>query len=375
VKVAFQIDQLWFSAPGGIGTYVRELVPALEAEDPSMALTRFHCRFEEPGPEDAWLGGRPTLEVPGPIRSLYPRWDLLGKPKLPPSFDGFEILHVTNPAGIAPAPEGCALVVTVHDLAVERHPERFPAKWRLLYRAGVRAAARRADAILTPSAATAADLLEYTSVEAAKVHVTPLAAALPATPRDPVPVLTALGVTTPYLLFVGTLEPRKNVVSLVRAYRQIAHDLPHSLVLAGPDGWHVDELNEELQREGPGSIVRTGRVASEDLDALYRAAAAFVYPSAYEGFGLPVLEAMARGVPVVTSEAPALTEVTGDAALRVEAEDIAGLADTLARLLSDDTLAADLGARGRARAAAFTWGATARATLDAYRRATEVAAV
>jgi glycosyltransferase involved in cell wall biosynthesis len=374
VRVAFQIDQLWFSAPGGIGTYVRELVPALEAEDPTLDLTQFHCRFEDPGPGSAWLGARPTLEIPAPIRTLYPRWDLVGKPKLPASFDGFGVLHVTNPAGIAPAPEGCALVVTVHDLAVERHPERFPARWRLLYRAGVRAAARRADAILTPTAATAADLLEYTSVEAAKVHVTPLAASLPASPRDPAPVLASLGITPPYLLFVGTLEPRKNVVSLVRAYRQIAHDLPYALVLAGPDGWHVEALNAELLREGPGSIVRTGRVTPEDLDALYRGAAAFVYPSTFEGFGLPVLEAMARGVPVVTSEAPALVEVTGDAALQVEAEDVAGLADTLARLLSDDALAADLGARGRARAAAVTWGATARATLDAYRRATGVPA-
>jgi len=372
--VAFQIDQLWFSAPGGIGTYVRELVPALKAEDPALGLTPFHCRFEGPGPDPAWLAGRPTLEIPAPISTLYPRWDLLGRPSLPSTFDGFDVLHVTNPAGIAPAREGCALVVTVHDLAVERHPERFPAKWRLLYRAGVRAAARRADAILTPSAATAADLLEYTSVEAEKVHVTPLAAALPASPRDPQEVLARLGITAPYLLFVGTLEPRKNVVPLVRAYRQIAHDLPHGLVLAGPDGWHVEDLNAELRRKGPGSIVRTGRVEAEDLDALYRAASAFVYPSTYEGFGLPVLEAMARGVPVVTSEAPALLEVTGDAALKVEADDVAGLADALARLLSNDGLAADLGARGRTRAAAFTWAATARATLEAYRRAIGAAA-
>lgn len=374
MRIAFQIDQLWFSAPGGIGTYVRELVPALRAEDPAVELTPFHCRFEGTGPDDGWLGEHPTLEIPAPISTLYPRWDLLGRPSLPSIFDGFDVLHVTNPAGIAPARAGCALVVTVHDLAVERHPERFPAKWRLLYRTGIRAAARRADAILTPSAATAADLLEYTSVEAAKVHVTPLAASLPASPREPHAVLSRLGIDAPYLLFVGTLEPRKNVVPLVRAYRQIAHDLPHGLVLAGPDGWRVQDLDAELLRDGPGHIVRTGRVDGEDLDALYRAAAAFVYPSTYEGFGLPVLEAMARGVPVVTSEAPALVEVTGDAALKVEADDVAGLADALARLLSNDALAADLGARGRKRAAAFTWAATARATLDAYTHATGVVA-
>jgi glycosyltransferase involved in cell wall biosynthesis len=368
VKVAFGADQLWASVPGGIGTYVRELAPALAASD-GVDLSLWHCRSAGAGPEPAWLGMFDTMEVPGPIRTLYPQWNLLGRPKLPPMFEGLEVVHATGPAGVPAVRRGSALVVTVHDLAHHRFPERFPTPWRLLYGAGVRAAVKRADAILVPSQATADDIVNLTGADPSRVHVTPLAAALPATNGDPAEATTRLGVRTPYVLFVGTLEPRKNVVQLVRAYRQIAPEVPHALVLAGPDGWHIRDLDDELAREGPGSVVRTGRVSDRDLDTLYRGADLFAYPSAFEGFGLPVLEAMARGVPVVTSDTPALTELTGDAAVRVEADDVAGLADALAQVLSDPELTEDLRARGIARAGAYAWDLTARATLDAYRSA------
>jgi glycosyltransferase involved in cell wall biosynthesis len=367
MRVAFQADQLWFAAPGGIGTYVRELAPALTTEEPALDLSMFHCRFTHGSPPADPLG-RDVIEVPGSVRSLYPRWAILGRPKLPAAFDGFDIVHATNPAGVPPVRDGQALVVTVHDLAFERFPQRFPRSWRLLYRAGVRAASRRADAILVPSSATAEDLRTLTQVDPGKVHVTPLAATLPPAVSDPAAALERLGVRRPYVLFVGTLEPRKNVVTLIRAYRQIAPDMPHSLVLAGPDGWFIEETDRELARIGPGTVVRTGRVGDADLDALYRGADAFAYPSAYEGFGLPVLEAMARGVPTVASDVPALHEVADDAALLVKPGDVADLAEALARLLTDTTLAEDLRRRGPERAAGYTWAATARATLEVYRR-------
>jgi glycosyltransferase involved in cell wall biosynthesis len=369
VRLAFQADQLWFRTPGGIGTYVRELAPALATEDPSLDLRLFHCRFDEGGPPAEWLDAFAIEELPSPVRTLYPRWALLGRPKLPATFDGVDIVHATNPAGVPPVRAGQTLVVTVHDLAFERFPERFPRSWRLLYRAGMRAASRRADAILVPSVATAEDLRTFTDVDPAKVRVTPLAATLGSATTDPGAALERLGVPRPYLLFVGTLEPRKNVVTLVRAYRQVAPDVPHALVLAGPDGWFVEEMDRELARAGPGNVVRTGLVDASDLDALYRGADAFVYPSAYEGFGLPVLEAMARGVPTVASDVPALREVAGDAAQYVEPGDVADLAEALARVLTDAPLAEDLRHRGPARAAGYTWAATARATLEAYRRA------
>ena len=290
MKVAFHIDQLWADAPGGIGTYVWELVPALGQADPSIELLAFRSSWRHPPPR-MWLGASPPVVVPGTIRRLYPSWDLLGRPALPDPLAAAAVVHATNPAAVPPVRHGQRLVVTVHDLAFERFPELFPRNWRWLYRAGLRAAAKRADAILVPSKSTADDVADRTDIDPARVHVTPLAPSLAVSSSDPADVLARFGVSSPYVLSVGTIEPRKNLTRLVRAYRQVAPDVPHALVLAGAPGWQAEEAEAELARPGPGTIVPTGYVTDEQLDTLYRGADAFVYPSLYEGFGLPVVEA------------------------------------------------------------------------------------
>lgn len=369
MKVAFHIDQLWFSAPGGIGTYVWELFPALGDVDPSIEVVPFRSSWPHDPPR-MWLGARPAVVVPGRIRTLYPSWDVLGRPALPEALADAAVVHATNPAAVPPVRDGQRLVVTVHDLAFERFPELFPRNWRWLYRAGLRTAVKRADAILVPSQSTADDLRSRTSVDPTRVHVTLLAPSLTTSGDDPADALAQLGVASPYVLSVGTIEPRKNLTRLVRAYRQVAPDVPHALVLAGALGWRADEVETELARPGPGTIVRAGHVNDGQLDALYRGADAFVYPSLSEGFGLPVLEAMSRGVPTVTSNTSSLPEVAGDAALLIDPTDVSEMAEALARVLTDPALSGDLRARGHARAAMFSWAATARATLDAYRQVT-----
>ena len=369
-SVAILVDQLFASAPGGMGTYVRELVPAIRRADPQLEVTLFHSRFDgSTAPPEPWMAEVPTVELSATIRVLYPGWATVGRPALPETLAGQDLIHSPLPAAVPPVREGQKLVVTVHDVAFLVHPRAYPPQWRALYRTALRRTVRRADAIIAVSRHTAEDLVRYRRADPAKIHVVPLAASLPEAGSSVEETLSRLKVRAPYLLFVGTLEPRKNVVRLVRAYRRLAaRGVPHTLVLAGPLGWGARPLLEELRQEGPGAVVLTGATGAADLDALYRGASAFVYPSLYEGFGLPVLEAMARGAPCIVSSSSSLPEVAGEAAIPVDPRSTAGLAEAIDRVLTDERLAGRLREAGLARASRFSWEDTARGTLEVYKR-------
>lgn len=370
-SVAFLVDQLFSPAPGGMGTYVRELVPRMLRADPSLELRPFHARFDRTEPE-SWLRRFDLLGLSWEIRRLYPAWAVFGRPPLPASLASADLVHSPVPAAVPPARPGQKLIVTVHDVAFLTRPDVFPRSWRLMYRAGLRAAVRRADALITPSRHTAEDLIRRTKADPNLVHVVPLAAT-PGPPPATGPLRTEdtlgrLKIHPPFILFVGTLEPRKNLVRLVRAYRRLAgHGAPHRLVLAGPIGWQPQALMRELEVEGPGEVVMTGKLDLADLDALYRSASLFVYPSLYEGFGLPVLEAMTRGLPCVVSTSSSLPEVAGEAAFPVDPMSEAGIADAMERVTADPALAARLREAGLQRAARYSWEETARLTLDVYK--------
>jgi len=267
-------------------------------------------------------------------------------------------------------------VVTVQDLTCLLFPELHPWDRRMFFHLSIRRAARLADAIIVPSAATAQDLAARFPLTAAKIRVVPHApnerfAPLP--PEDGLPVLTRHGLAhRDYLLFVGNVEPRKNLVALIDAYGRMRKVIPRAprLAIAGGAGWKNHAIHEAARTSAVAADIRfLGHVADADLPLLMNGAAAFVYPSLYEGFGLPPLEAMACGTPVITSNRSSLPEVVGDAALVVDPDDRGALADAMARVVSDAALREDLRARGLARARGYTWDETARRTIAVYEEA------
>jgi glycosyltransferase involved in cell wall biosynthesis len=269
-------------------------------------------------------------------------------------------------------PLACPLpqVVTVHDLTLLTHPEWHEASKVAYFGWALRRALRRAARVLCVSATTADDLIRVLHVDPRRIDVTPLGTDLaPASPEAVDAVRRRLGLDRPYLLGLGTLEPRKDLPTLIAAFGALARELPHDLVLAGLPGWGSGEVAAALAASGAADRVRlAGYVPEEDKAALFTGADLFAYPSRYEGFGLPVAEAMACGVPVVTTTGGSLPEVARDGAELVAPGDAAALAAAIRKVLDDRAARDELVRRGRARAAQLTWARCAALTTAAYLR-------
>jgi glycosyltransferase involved in cell wall biosynthesis len=271
---------------------------------------------------------------------------------------------------VAPPVAGVPTVVAVHDLSFEDRPELFSGSTRLRLRTTIRASTRRAAAVIALSAFTRDRLLHHYDLDPGRVFVAHAAVDGRFARLDD-------GSAERFVLHVGDLIPRKNVPRLIDAMAALRRDGigDVGLVLAGQDGRdspHVEAAIASAAARGDGGWVRRlGFVDDRTLQALYRAATVVAYPSRYEGFGLPALEALAAGAILVTSSTTALPEVVGDAAVLVDPDDTASLAAGLAQAIDDDALRARLAGAGPRRAAAFSWAASAAATVVAYRRALE----
>jgi glycosyltransferase involved in cell wall biosynthesis len=355
----------------GNETYAANLVEALAEVDAENRYTIYVTRAEA----ERRFGGRwPRVRV----QRTLPHAPLL---RIPLTLSAelrrrpVDLLHVQY---TAPPLAPCPVVATVHDLSFEHLPETFRRRSRVQLRLTVRRTARAAAHVIAPSEYTRQDLLKSYGLDPARVTVVPLAAGpqfRPVAAEEVARVRARYGLAGEYVLAVGSIQPRKNLARLVRAYTDLRRQRGRSnlpqLVLVGKQAWLYGEtlraIEESAARE---HVILTGYVSGGDLPALYTGALCFVYPSFFEGFGLPPLEAMRCGAPVLAGNLTSLPEVVGDAGLLVDPFDEAALAAALGRLIDDAALRATLRERGLDRARAFDWRETARMTLQVYRKAT-----
>jgi glycosyltransferase involved in cell wall biosynthesis len=278
------------------------------------------------------------------------------------------------PLNVVPLLAPCPTVVTVHDLAFLRFNLHQPAKRRYLA-ALTRLSVKRAAHVITVSEFTRSEVLDLLGVSPTRVTAILNGRDERFAPVDAATIerfRAAKDLPPRFVLFVGTLEPRKNVTTLIRAYARVQDELAMPLLIAGGKGWLYDDVFALVRELGLEQRVQfTGFIDHEDLPLYYAAATTFVYPSLYEGFGIPPLEALATGTPVIVSTAGALLEVVGDAGLAVPPQDVAALADALVRSAVDQQLRAELRARGLERARQFSWQRAAEQTLAVLRAAAE----
>lgn len=358
--------------PGaGVGRYARSLATHLpRLAGAADSLTYFYFDFKRQGQPFQEPGARfrRCRLLPGAL--VQKSWTHLGWPPYDAFAGGHDLYHFPN-FFLPPLRRGKA-VVTIHDVSFLRYPHFAEDRnLRYLERTVPRTVAR-ADAILTISHFSASEITALLGVEPARVHAVPLAVAphmRPAPPAEVARLRRQLGLGNPYLLSVGTLEPRKNIPFLVEVFEQLAAGYDGDLVLAGPPGWKVEPILERIRQSPVASRIRRLHfVADADLPALYSGADLFLCASHYEGFGFPPLEAMACGTPVVSSPGGSLREVLGEAALLLEPQDSALWRDRIAALLADPAGRPARAAAGIARAALYSWPETARLTWDVYRK-------
>lgn len=351
----------------GVGHYTLEL---------ALALARI-------APQD-------RFELVSPLPSLY-------RPELPPNLhitqarvnrvsrrfwwqvglsryikrSRFSAFHGTNYS--VPLRKSCPTIVTIHDLSLLLWPQTH--EQHLVRRARLRLPlmARRADAIIVPSQSIKSEVCEHLGIDTSKITVIPEAprsSFWPVPIEETVAVRRRLKIDDDFILFVGTIEPRKNLLTLVRAFEAVLRNgVQTQLVLVGNEGWLTGELHGFLKSADVRERVRfTGYLADDDLRALYSSCRVFVYPSLYEGFGLPLLEAMACGAPVITSNIPVIRETVRDVALLISPTDVDDLARSIKHLLEDPAEREQRSAAGKQHASKFSWEKAAAATLNVYRQ-------
>jgi glycosyltransferase involved in cell wall biosynthesis len=368
MRIAFDGTTL---RPGrtGVGYYTEHLLhhlAARAADDDIVVISNRPVDTTRPLPPRVRIA-RSSWRIPRMVwmQTLGPR--MLRRERV-------DVVHFTN--GMVPLVSPVPTVVTIHDMSLTLYPRYHPARRVLLNRPLVDIAARRADAIITVSQSAKRDIVRLYGLPPERVHVVHEAAAPSFRPihdsSERERVRRRYALADRFVLYVGTIEPRKNLPKLIEGFarRRKAGDLPHQLVCAGPYGWLSRDIEDRIERLQVEDAIRfTGYVPFDDLPVLYSLAEMFVFPSLYEGFGLPVIEAMACGTPVVTGDVAALSEVSGGSVEHVDRLDAESLGEAMVRLARSRERRENLSALGLQRSHAFSWDRAARETLEVYRQA------
>jgi glycosyltransferase involved in cell wall biosynthesis len=360
---------------GGIGRYAMHLIEAL------LSLAAQRCPDLEFVIFTAPQTDRDILKGVGASACERFRWvksTLLRSSVLLPVgvlLERIEVFHGLDQSGIPLFLKAGKYVVTIHDVIPLVLPWAFPLRHRCVLATALARIRKQAEMVIVPSTAAGEDVVRYLQVERERISVIPMGCDARFQPVEEPAQAAALrrryDLPEHYILFVGTLEPRKNVQTLLQAFSQVIAETPQddlALVIAGGNGWGGEDYMATVNALRLQDHVRfTGFVEDDHLPDLYRGALLFVYPSLYEGFGLPVLEAMACGTPVITSNRTSLPEVAGDAALLIDPTRPEALAEAMTSIMHDGELHQRLRAKGLARARAFTWDAVAEQTVAIYR--------
>lgn len=374
MRIGFEVTPLLAAPPyagrSGVGTYAINLLEHLKRLSAHEILPLAHV-LGRIDPLQNWNTPSIAQKRTGSIRLNKTVWMQAVLPWVLLHRD-IDICHFTN--GVVSLWTPCPAVVTIHDLTLWLFPQYHYSRRILAMRPFISLAARRATAIIAVSQATKADITRILGVEECKVHVIHEAPSPHFRRLSSDAVLQAArqsyDLPGRFLLYVGTIEPRKNLVRLLEAFARLqkVESRRYTLVFAGGRGWKDEAVFAAVERLELGPFVRfLGYIPAQDLVALYNLADALAFPSLYEGFGLPIVEAMACGTPVVTSPNGSLREVAGDAAEFVDPTAVDSITDGLRRVLSDPSRRAELRSLGLERAAAFTWERAAQKTLNLYK--------
>ena len=360
----------------GVGYYTLNLIKSLAKIDHHNSYVLFYSQFKKPK-ENTLLIYKKNFEnkvIHIPNRILNFLWRTTKYPSVETWVGKVDVFHSPN-FELTPQKQGRS-VLTIHDLCFLVYEKYAIKSARLHYGRRIKSYAQGADVIITVSENSKRDIINHLGIPPETIFVIPEGKDEKFKPQSDPETISEIknkyGLSRAFILHVGTLEPRKNLVGLIQAYHRSRARKEYQLVMAGRKGWMYKDIFKTVEKLGlTREVIFTGYVPEDDLPALYNASSLFVFPSLYEGFGLPPLEAMACGTPVVTSKVSSLPEVTGDAALLVDPFNIEEIKDSIDLVLSDQKLASSLRKKGLERATLLTWEKTAEKTIEVYRKVLE----